>query len=118
MSLSEIETLLQQISNIRKNAANLNQDARDLEQDMFHENTTGSATSKLNLNGMPVRKTSHIRSELESTWTDLNTPPQDRIDMLASLLDDAEVTPELLAKFNDIMAKLSTRVPIVKVCVD
>jgi hypothetical protein len=113
---SEIETLLQQISNIRKSVSHANQEARDLEQDLYRESSSSlSAASKMNLNGMPVRKTSQMRGELESTWNDLNTAPHDRLDMLVALLDEAEVTPELMNKFNEIMAKLSARVPIVQV---
>ena len=111
---SEIEALLQQISNIRKSVSHANQEARDLEQELYKESSL-PASSKMNLNGMPGRKTSHIRGELESTWNDLNTAPQDRVDMLVALLDEAEVTPELINKFNEIMVKLSARVPIVQV---
>ncbi len=56
-----------------------------------------------------------LRAELESSWAELNTSPSERLDTLATLIDDAEVTPEMAAKYEAIVSKLAARLPITQV---
>jgi hypothetical protein len=56
-----------------------------------------------------------IRNELTMKFDELKTSSAERIDILTSMLDSAQTTPELLALYESISTKLSSRVPIVQV---
>jgi hypothetical protein len=104
---------LQQIANLRQGITESQHDIRNLEQDLSQNAMANASSSKLNLHGMPVRRASSIRVELENMWGE-HTTPQERIDTLAALLDEAEVTPELMTKYHEISSKLSSRLPIIQ----
>ena len=53
-----------------------------------------------------------VRETLFSQWNDLKTPAAERVEALASLLDAALPTPQLLARFELLQGKLADRVPI------
>lgn len=63
------------------------------------------------------RKFPNLKKDLESTWNETNTPVAERIDVLFSLLDEAEVTPELMSRYQDTMSKLNARLSISQVSV-
>lgn len=48
---------------------------------------------------------------------ELKLSPTERVDYLASLLDAASPTPELMALYENVSTKLTARVPIAQVCI-
>jgi hypothetical protein len=53
-----------------------------------------------------------MRESLTSQWAELKTPPAERVEALAALLDAALPSPQLLARFEFLQGKLADRVPI------
>jgi len=104
---SEIESLLQDISNLRRNISTSQVDSASAEHELLNQNNGRG-------NGQNTRKAQSMRVDLEAAWTELNTPAQERIDTLVALLDEAEVTPELVTKYNDYTEKLTARLPIMQ----
>lgn len=63
---------------------------------------------------VPIRQ---LRSELMAKCEELKLSPAERVDYLASLLDAASPTPELMALYENVSTKLTARVPIAQVCI-
>ena len=57
-----------------------------------------------------------MREELTQRWQDLGTPVEERVLILASILDAAPLTPALATKYENVLAKLAARMPIMQVC--
>jgi hypothetical protein len=55
-----------------------------------------------------------MREELTQRWQDLGTPVEERVLILASILDSAPLTPALTAKYETVLAKLAARMPIMQ----
>lgn len=107
----EIEDLLQDTTVLKKAITPKQAEILETELSILsQENSKSTKTAQTKkTNGV---KASTLISDLESSWTELNTPFSDRIEMLTSILDDAEVNPEMSAKYEQIMKKLSARLPI------
>lgn len=69
----------------------------------LYANTNGASSS------IPTRQ---MRQELIGRCEELKLNPSERVDFLASLLDAATATPEMLALYENITTKLTARVPI------
>jgi hypothetical protein len=55
-----------------------------------------------------------MREELTQRWQDLGTPVEERVLILASILDSAPLTPALTSKYEMVLAKLASRMPIMQ----
>lgn len=82
----------------------------------------GEASTAANNNGVdPYAETPAtqskkraLREELTQRWQDLGTPVEERVLLLASLLDAAPLTPALTTKYEAVLAKLGARMPIMQ----
>eukprot|EP01037_Dinobryon_pediforme_P018491 gene18491-18768_t len=120
--MSEVSTLLQEISECKAVLADANRSIDIHEKEMVKMQDAGSALAlslptdaDLSSNFVTSNQASNcrtVRETLFSQWNDLKTPAAERVEALASLLDAALPTPQLLARFELLQGKLADRVPI------
>eukprot|EP00599_Poterioochromonas_sp_BG-1_P014104 CAMPEP_0173162616 /NCGR_PEP_ID=MMETSP1105-20130129/19414_1 /TAXON_ID=2985 /ORGANISM="Ochromonas sp., Strain BG-1" /LENGTH=211 /DNA_ID=CAMNT_0014082481 /DNA_START=214 /DNA_END=849 /DNA_ORIENTATION=+ len=105
---NEISTLLTEVNDLKMELSETQRNVERKEKEILkiHE-TYSSSSSKL----VPLPQ---LRHELSQKFDELKTSSVERIDILTTLLDTAQTTPELLALYESVSTKLAARVPIVQ----
>jgi hypothetical protein len=76
------------------------------DEEHYNDNFQDSAAS--------VAKKKALKTELAQRWQELGTPIEERVLILASILDAVPLTPAMVSKYESVLAKLAARLPIME----
>ncbi len=111
--LQEVERLLGSLSEAH-NQLNRAQQSLLIKEKEIIELKKQSSKGNNNIANNSVPMSSRLESLLK-LWNGLNTPSDERVQILAALLDCAQPTQELIRRYEDVQMKLTSKLPIMQV---
>lgn len=117
--MGEIESLLSELADAREALTESENAVQKCEHELFEERRANDMLERKNVEGDRDRKAGRAslttqRDNLIKIWQGLGTPTEERVQVLMTLLDCADYTPELAKKYEAVQKRFSARLPIMQ----